>query len=182
MDRQTPAAGQEPEAQDRFDRPNPLVNAGHAYAKLVDHWFAANRGQFEEKELEFGRKLDVMSPNSSHEQEATRLLDALEVVRWYQYQIPVKLARAVSSREEAGPAMGDVLASDADGSAKVALIAMDRSLAAWAVLRKAFLASTPRDSVLDLLLSLDRLRRWTQQSFPDARAFVRPGLDDEGSP
>ena len=182
LDRQTSVAGQEPEAQDRFDTPNPLVDAGHEYAKLVDRWFAANRGQFEEKELEFSRNLDVMSPDSSHEQEATRLLDALEVVRWYQYQIPVKLARAVSSREEAGPVIDDVLTRDADGSAKVALIAMDRSLAAWAVLRNAFLASEPQDSVLDLLLSLDRLRRWTQQSFPDARAFVRPGLDDEGSP
>jgi hypothetical protein len=67
-------------------------------------------------------------------------------------------------------------------SGRCRVFAMDRSLAAWAVLRNAFLTTQPQDSVLDLLLNLDRLRRWTQQSFPDARAFVRPGLDDEGSP
>jgi hypothetical protein len=171
------SAGQEPAARKRRIGPNPLADAGHAYARLVDRWFGANRAHFEEKELEFGRRPDMELPGSSQEEEATQLLDALEVVRWYQYQIPVKLARAVASRERAGADVDHVCRSDADGSAKVALIAMDRSLASWCVLRKAFLASEPHDSVLDLLLTLDRLRRCTQQSFPDARSFIRPGLD-----
>ncbi len=178
LDHPDPAAGQESGARRRRTRSSPLVKAGHAYAKRVDRWFAANRAHFEEKELELGRKLDVDLADPSQEQEATQLWDALEVVRWYQYQIPVKLARAVASREKAGPADDHFCRFDADGSAKVALIAMDRSLASWCVLRKALPALEPHDSVLDLLLTLDRLRGWTQQSFPDARSFIRPGLDD----
>ena len=177
LDHQDPAAWQESKARKRRTGPHPLIDAGHAYAVQVDRWFASNRAHFEEKELEFGRQADVELPGSSQEGEATQLLDALEVVRWYQYQIPVKLARAVASREQAGVAADDPCC-DADGSAKVALIAMDRSLGSWGVLRKAFLLSEPHDSALDLLLTLDRLRRFTQQSFPNARSFVRPGLDD----
>jgi hypothetical protein len=179
LDHQDPSAYEQSEAQKRRAREDPLVDAGHAYAKLVDRWFAANRAHFEEKELEFGRKLDGELSGLGQDEESMQFLDALEVVRWYQYQIPVKLVRAVSSRQMAGPAgEDDGSQEDADGSAKVALIAMDRSLASWGVLRKAFLASQPQDAVLDLLLALDRLRRGTQQSFPAARSFIRPGFDD----
>jgi hypothetical protein len=178
LDRQDPAAWQASGARKRRTGPNLLVNAGHAYARLVDRWFAANRAHFEEKETEFGRKLDLELSGSPQEREATQLLEALEVVRWYQYQIPVKLARAIASEEKAGPGVDPVLRSDADGSAKVALIGMDRSLGSWVVLRNAFLASEPQDTALDLLVTLDRLRRWTQRSFPAARTFVRPGLDE----
>ena len=197
LDHQDPAAYEQSAAEKRRAREYPLVDAGHAYAKLVDRWFAANRAHFEEKEMEFGRNLDAEPSGSAEpwgsaersgsaepsgsgrDEESMQLLDALEVVRWYQYQIPVKLVRAVSSQQQAGPAgEDDGSQEDADGSAKVALIAMDRSLASWGVLRKVFLASQPQDAVLDLLLALDRLRRWTQQSFPAARSFIRPGFDD----
>ena len=65
--------------------------------------------------------------------------------------------------------------SDADGSAKVALIALDRSIAAWARLRGHLAAEG--DAILDLLVQLERLRRATERVFPQARAFQRPGFD-----
>jgi hypothetical protein len=65
---------------------------------------------------------------------------------------------------------------DSDGSEKVALIAMDRSLAAWGELYHHFPES--QDEILDLLVHLDRLRRRTEQEFPAAREFVRPGFDE----
>jgi hypothetical protein len=66
--------------------------------------------------------------------------------------------------------------SDADGSAKIALIGMDRSIAAWAVILK----SMPEQEkvILDFLVRLERLRRETERTFPKARAFVRPGFDE----
>ena len=63
---------------------------------------------------------------------------------------------------------------DSDGSAKIALIAMDRSISAWAGLRE----TLGDDSVLDLLVQLTRLRRETEALFPNARRFVRPGFDE----
>ncbi len=63
--------------------------------------------------------------------------DCVEVIRWYQYQLHVKLMRALmhSDIEEI---LDDEYPSDADGSAKVALIGMDRSIAAWSRLLEHF--------------------------------------------
>jgi hypothetical protein len=65
---------------------------------------------------------------------------------------------------------------DCDGSAKIALMAVDRSIAAWATLRKA--VADEADTILDFMVLLDRLRRGMEKAFPDARAFVRPGFDE----
>ena len=64
---------------------------------------------------------------------------------------------------------------DSDGSAKIALIAMDRSISAWAGLREAL--GDEADGILDLLASLTKLRSAAEGVFPKARAFVRPGFD-----
>lgn len=64
---------------------------------------------------------------------------------------------------------------DSDGSAKVALIGIDEGVAAWATLHKHF--PEEEDSILKLLVHLERLRRHSEKEFPNARAFVRPGFD-----
>src|SRR6266436_3281531 len=65
---------------------------------------------------------------------------------------------------------------DSDGSAKIALIAIDRSSSAWRVMQ----SSLPEkaDSIKPMLLELERLRRTTEQIFPQARDFIRPGFDE----
>ena len=65
--------------------------------------------------------------------------------------------------------------SDADGSVKVALIGMDRSIGAWGALREYF--PEKADDILDILVHLDRLRRKAEHLFPNARNFIRPGFD-----
>jgi hypothetical protein len=110
--------------------------------------------------------------------EAAELMDYVDVIRWYQHFIYVKLCRAIESRASEEFETDEELKSypkDSDGSAKIALIAMDRSLSAWAGLRET-LGDEP-DSVLDLLAQLAAIRRETEKLFPRARAFVRPGFD-----
>jgi hypothetical protein len=64
---------------------------------------------------------------------------------------------------------------DSDGSAKVALIGIDRSMAAWRMMQ---LSLPDRDeSIVPLLLQLEGLRRRLENSFPQARDFIRPGFD-----
>jgi hypothetical protein len=65
---------------------------------------------------------------------------------------------------------------DSDGSAKIALIAMDRSLSAWAGLREA-LGDNP-DSVPGFAGAPRSHPPRDGKSFPEARAFVRPGFDE----
>ncbi len=68
---------------------------------------------------------------------------------------------------------------DANGSAKVALIAIDRSISAWRVVQ----ISLPEKagSIQPMLLELERLRRAAELRFPQARDFIRPGLDESTS-
>jgi len=109
--------------------------------------------------------------------EASEINDSVEVIRWYQHQIYVKLMRALTNEESVDPREEDnALQRDSDGSALVALIAIDRSVGAWGRLQKHFPEKT--NSILDILLHLDRLRRKIEQLFPDARNFKRPGFDD----
>lgn len=110
---------------------------------------------------------------------AAQIRDALEVVQWYLFFIDVKLQRAVSSRVDTQCESDDSYPSDADGSAKVALIAIDRSIAAWARLRE-FLDGEA-DAILDRLVQLERLRRASEREFPRARAFRRPGFDERAA-
>jgi hypothetical protein len=65
---------------------------------------------------------------------------------------------------------------DSIGSAKIALIGIDRSIGAWGKLQEHFPERT--DSILDILIYLDRLRRRLEQLFPQAINFKRPGFDD----
>ena len=65
--------------------------------------------------------------------------------------------------------------SHADGSAKVALIGIDRSLAAWSELLRQL--PDEEDRILSLLAALSRLSRDVEAAFHGARAFVRPGFD-----
>ena len=109
------------------------------------------------------------------DRDALAIRDALEIVQWYLFFIDVKLERAIASRadeEQEGP---DGFPSDADGSAKIALLAIDRSIAAWARLRTHLPAEA--DAMLDLLVLLERLRAGVEREFPRARAFRRPGFD-----
>ena len=109
--------------------------------------------------------------------EAATVSNAIEVVRWYQPQIYVKLMRAVLGKVE-----GEELAEkegfpkDSDGSAKVALIGIDRSIAAWVMMLSLF--PEKEDATFKNLVLLEKLRKMTEKEFPDARSFHRAGFDD----
>jgi len=162
-----------PRAEHRTSGQHPLAKAAGAYSKRVDEWFKDGEAALREKEEEILAhvKLGV----SSVKEEIASLTDVVEVLRWYQYQIHVKLLRGLDGKSEQKDA-GD-FPSDSDGSVKVALIAMDRSVAAWMRMRDFFPGWA--DAILTLLIHLDRLRRATEREFPNARSFVRPGFDTE---
>jgi hypothetical protein len=103
----------------------------------------------------------------------------VEVIRWYQHQIFVKLQRAIHSSQDEEFEIENGFPKDSDGSAKVALIGMDRSISAWGKMVRYF--PDQKENMLDVITHLDRLRRQTEKKFPDARAFMRPGFDKIGT-
>jgi hypothetical protein len=157
---------------------HPLTQTAHAYMTLVDDWFSAYKNLFSEKELQLHALAGINADDTEPAQAAAEIKDALEVIGWYKFFIKVKLMRALTRFPDYDDP--DIIAaqqSDANGSAKIALVAIDRSIGAWGTLQQHFNNET--DSILDILLHLDRLRRNTESTFPDARAFKRPGFDEE---
>jgi hypothetical protein len=97
-------------------------------------------------------------------------------IAWrYCVLIPTKVYRALAAL-----ANEDIYAEhwplDHDGSAKVALMAVDRSRAAWIAMAERGLA--PVVDVERFVSDLSRLADDLDRVFPNARAFVRPGLDE----
>ena len=102
--------------------------------------------------------------------------EALQVASWDCFFIPIKLHRALHGRDsfERGEAPDDdPVQNDWNGTAKVALISIVRSIEAWDRL-----ADATRDpDARQIADALHRLRREVEQGFPDAWKFVRPGFD-----
>ena len=149
---------------------HPLALAGKRYANDASDWF---RELDQTIEVSDARVTDCAA--ESEWESTERLEDALEVIQWYQYQIAVKTMRALSGRLDETTDVAD-LPRDSDGSAKVALIGIDRSIAAWRLVQ---LSLPEREaSIVPLILRLERLRHKVETAFPGAREFVRPGFDE----
>jgi hypothetical protein len=146
-----------------------LTKAGKKYANAASDWFR-----------DFDQTLEISDLRMTERdyEQSQSLEDAREVIQWYQYQIAVKTMRALSGQQEemqADPEL-DEFPKDSDGSAKVALIGIDRSIAAWRLMQIA-LPERAR-SIVPLILQLECLRHRLEKNFPDARDFIRPGFDE----
>lgn len=170
------------------------VMASH-YATTVANWFADEFGDGEHLHDDLANGSDTVSHDLT-------VRDAAEIIQWYQLFIAVKLMRALSrpasideDSDDEDLLTADFLPAeetdeqvdydavisraqriDSNGSAKVALVAIDRSTAAWGALQLSL--PDKAHSINPILLELDRLRRLTEKRFPQARDFIRPGLDE----
>ena len=101
--------------------------------------------------------------------------DPRAVVSWFCSLIYVKVRRALRGLAEDDPAERDWPA-DHDGSAKVALLGVERSQEAWLqiVERGHATWNEAEPFIRQLLWIRDEIER----IFPNARTFVRPGFDE----
>jgi hypothetical protein len=133
-----------------FERDNhPLARRAMDYSLKVHTWLAA-------------RQIDRSTESPS---------DPLAIISWYSTLIPAKIGRALHGLAWLEPDDPDD-PRDYDGSAKVALIGIERSHAAWLQLAE----SCPEvgSFIGDLVWLTDAI----EDLFPAARAFVRPAFDE----
>lgn len=166
------------------NRKHPCSVESMRYLDLAHDWMERLRIELEKREILV--PIEKENPRRSiHEDERIeRLRDAFDVVSWYHMQIYVKLQRALESRRteaETPPEYqvddnGDPFPSDADGSAKVSIVGIDRSLAAWSLLRDGL--PDQSEDIFQILVCLDGVRRLVEREFPKARRFQRPGFDE----
>jgi hypothetical protein len=174
------------EGEDDADPENPLAekpvvhiiaHMAKSYITTIDKWFDENVYIFEDDARQLAT-ISAMAPSRHQvdQEDTVTLIDSAEVIRWYQHQIYVKLQRALHSVGNEEFEILNGFPKDSDGSAKVALIGMDRSISAWGKMINYF--PHLEDNILGVIAHLERLRRRTENEFPAARAFVRPGFDE----
>jgi len=165
------------ERRDKEARDHPAARAAKRYSNMADAWLDARQAETEEnlKLLTAEPPTDPAAPDPG--EQAVQLQEALEVVGWYQRLIWVKLMRALREDDDMKEMAEEYdFPKDSDGSAKVALIGMDRSLVAWADVER--LLPSAAESVRPIQALLVRLRRLVEETLPDARAFKRAGFDE----
>lgn len=153
-----------------------LIISAKEYSDMAKSWFELAEELFLDKEIDLNKKAELDLPNENPNKEAAAILDAVDVTMWYLHFIRVKLMRALHGKLEDRFEILDDFPKDSDGSAKVALIAIDRSISAWGKMMNYF--PDQEDELLRILVKLEQLRRNGEEVFPNARAFVRPGFDE----
>lgn len=86
------------------------------YGEMAGEWFERQMGEGEAR---------------SGAGDSVSLQEAIEVIRWYQHQIYIKLLRAIRSNSEEQTEIVDEVPADSVAQAKIVLIGLDRSIAAW---------------------------------------------------
>ena len=135
---------------------SPIMEVAHAYAALSHRWLG-------------GHEQSIASADSV-------LTEAVEIARFDAWLISAKLYRALAGRDRHADDGDDEhpIQNDWNGSAKVALISLERSESAWRTI-----ADATEDQMPGMLADqLRDLRRLVEHAFPDAWSFVRPGFDE----
>jgi hypothetical protein len=166
---------EEDRLNDELARDHECSRMAKLYSEMVDDWLDSARELISSEEEELSAVETIEALDNSPAEKDDDLLEPVEVVGWYQHLIYVKLMRAIRGELLEEPEILDEYPKDSDGSAKVALIGIDRSIAAWGEIRNLFPHRS--DQIMDILLHLEQLRRKVEKTFPDARAFIRPGFD-----
>ena len=156
----------------------PLIDTAKMYSKQAIQWFKIHDKLFEERGFELIQHIDLGIKTEEQMLEQGVLFgDSIEVIQWYMHFVAVKFSRAMHGKlEDDGWETANGFPKDSDGSAKVALIAAERSLLAWTQL--AVLLPEFSDSMLPMLANLQKIIRLGELEFPEARRFIRAGFDD----
>ena len=156
-ERELAEVGREIEEGDQRVDESPLTTDALVASTLMHQWLSAH-----------SKSLD------DHDDRTVR--DAVEIAGWDCHLIAAKLHRALSGRDTAehdGCADDDPIQNDWNGSAKVALISLDRSIVAW---NRIAVTIADADAAA-IAQRLQDLRVAVERAFPNARRFVRPGFD-----
>jgi hypothetical protein len=157
-----------PDIKEEKREPSEIEVESMDYGTNVNNWMKENSDKFQELALEFAEK-EFAIPDFK---------EALDVINWYELFIPVKIRRAADGlfKDDMLDEDLEFQKQDSDGSAKIAIIAINRSIEAFTVLYHQF--PKHEDAILDFLKQLSSIKKKMLITFPDAMSFKRPGFDD----
>lgn len=150
-----------------------LKEHSQQYYQQASLWLNTNEYLISQKEEEIQRKNDLGIPV---EKEVDELNEALNSIYHYLYFIHTKIGRALDGLHDELMKEEYPIQNDANGTAKVTLIAIQKSIEAWEIIRQQI--PDVEDDILDVLVLLSRLKSGIKKEFPQAESFVRPGFDE----
>lgn len=159
------------ELQDKTED-HALSKISRQYARIAAQWLKAKPG-VDEHQREIIRKVEMgVIADAPGKEQLLTMKDCLAVIEWYSHFIHVKTMRAIHGKLSDDWMEEDDFQTDANGSARIALLAIDRSLQAWLKLYK--LMPSREDDFLQILALLQKIRTMTEKEFPDAIKFRHP--------
>ena len=136
--------------------------------KLAEKYWKDARQLLEEKDDWL-----IFSPLDEEAQNAQ-----LSVIYWYQFFISAKVQRGLGGILDFDGNLDEEeltdTQSDTNGSIKIALIAVERSIMAWSGL----MTNENYSKIKPIIALLEKIRRECEVKFPMARDFIRPGFDE----
>lgn len=142
-----------------------LYEKTESYSKNVNDWFDS----FAKEPLNVSTdNLDNKISAKELAKSMRQLTKAIEYIRWYQDLISNKLKNALNSKHKFQDGFHK-------GFAKVALIAIDRSIDSWKSISENLHGMS--DKVSSQILLLEKIREEVEKEFPHARTYNRVGLD-----
>jgi hypothetical protein len=162
-------------ATENYAKNHPISKNSESYLKKVRLWYEDNETLQKKYETEFRNALELGLKDSQIIHNYETIYAALEINSWFHTQIHVKLMRALR-HGDLDLSYEDPIQNDANGSAKVALIGVEKSIGAWGILLKYF--PETEDNILEILVLLETIKKDILKEFPNVNNFLRPGFDD----
>lgn len=144
-----------------------IEKLANSYGKDIYHWLDNNSDIFRNQ---------ILLLEDINKQSAIDIRHAIKTIDYYSLLIGAKTHRAfVKDVFVSESNMISESQSDQNGSAKVAILSIDKSIDALDII----LGDFPDCEIdtLNLLAKLQRIKRLILLEFPQAMSFIRPGLD-----
>lgn len=147
---------------------HPLAKQAMEYFKKVSSWLEKNEDYFSE----IAANLYNYSQKNFKD-----LNDNLETIGWHMSMIPVKIVRALNPKDDFFDDDDDEFYNEnRNATGKLVLECLDESIAAFQFFYPRF--SKKQDEILDFLSTLEQIKSGINREIPEAKDFIRPGLDE----
>ena len=156
---------------------HPLIVLSVEYSMIGSHWLKTQPGMLDHLEsLKTELTLGVET-NQGAKRETHLIKNGLATIHWYLDFIHGKLSRALLGKLGSAEFNDSIDRDqrDHDGSAKIAILAIDRSIEAWSGIFS--ILPEEEDHFLKVLSMLEKIKKLAMAEFPLASSFVRPGFD-----
>jgi len=157
------------ESGDDFFSPGKKAHR-HPLMLQTDQFTKVSRSWLDEKHKGFENNLTHWIAKGRSDE----MINAFEILFRYNIVIYLKIRRAITGYYD--QMENEFMVYDMNGTAKLVLVSIDRSLEAWRILRRNL--KQDRDFISQRQQELEAIRLETETLFPEARNFVRPGLDE----